>query len=146
VERDRRAKLEGEVRGMETFGAKAAAHKDTDVVMVENPLMVHLREIQQRYDAQDLKLRQAEAEERMQRGGQRQDQISKMTSDRDNLKLALDKLKAQLQEQEKINEQKAMEAIQASTAQNPHTSAAVAAPVRTNFEPARPKAKLRESQ
>jgi len=92
--------LRDEVAEMEMFGG-SAGRKDDEVAMVENPLVVQLRDMQARYDANELKMRQAEAEARAQRNEDRQTALEKLAQDKDRLAKELEALRARLGAEEK---------------------------------------------
>jgi len=148
-ERKAVADLEEKVKDMTTLGA-TAVNLDGDVEMVENPMVIQMRELQKAYDANELKLKAANAEQRQLQAGERQNQLRTMEDDRVRLQNELAQLKAKYEEEHKANEARELELMQRQAAQqaiasNPQTAAAIAGPVRTTFEPTRPKQKQRES-
>jgi len=148
-ERKAVADLEEKVKDMTTLGANVV-NLDADVEMVENPMVIQMRELQKAYDANELKLKAAQAEERQQLAGERQNQLRSMEDDRVRLQNELAQLKTKYEEEHKANEARELELMQRQAAQqaiasNPQTAAAIAGPVRTTFEPTRPKQKQRVS-
>lgn len=98
-ERDEADRLQEEVDNMKQFGGEAG-NKDDAVQMTSNPLSVQLKDVQKQYDAEELKLKQAENELRSQEGEIRSEHIKDMRSNRDKLAEELERLKQQLKEQQ----------------------------------------------
>jgi flagellar basal body-associated protein FliL len=99
-------RLQEEVENMRQFGGEAG-NKDDQVVMSANPLAVQLKDIQAKFNAEDMKLQQAEADLRKQEGEIRQEHIRNMRENRDQLASQLEKLKRQLAETQASNAPKA---------------------------------------
>jgi len=95
-------RLQEEVENMRQFGGEAG-NKDDQVNMTANPLTVQLKDVQARFNEEDLKLQAAEADLRKQEGEIRQEHIKNMRDNRDQLATQLDKLKRQLAETQAAN-------------------------------------------
>jgi flagellar basal body-associated protein FliL len=90
-------RLQEEVENMRQFGGEAG-NKDDQVNMTANPLAVQLKDVQAKFNEEDLKLQEAEANLRKQEGEIRQEHIRNMRENRDQLASQLEKLKRQLAE------------------------------------------------
>jgi hypothetical protein len=90
-------RLQEEVENMRQFGGEAG-NKDDQVNMTANPLAVQLKDVQAKFNEEDVKLQQAEADLRKQEGDIRQEHIRNMRENRDQLATQLEKLKRQLAE------------------------------------------------
>jgi len=99
-------RLQEEVENMRQFGGEAG-NKDDQVNMTANPLAVQLKDIQAKFNEEDMKLQAAEADLRKQEGEIRQEHIRNMRENRDQLASQLDKLKRQLAEAQASNAPKA---------------------------------------
>jgi flagellar basal body-associated protein FliL len=99
-------RLQEEVENMRQFGGEAG-NKDDQVNMTANPLAVQLKDVQAKFNEEDLKLQQAEADLRKQEGEIRQEHIRNMRENRDQLASQLEKLKRQLAETQASNQPKA---------------------------------------
>jgi len=99
-------RLQEEVENMRQFGGEAG-NKDDQVNMTANPLAVQLKDIQAKFNEEDLKLQQAESDLRKQEGEIRQEHIRNMRDNRDQLASQLEKLKRQLAESQAANAPKA---------------------------------------
>jgi len=75
--------------------------------MTANPLAVQLKDIQAKFNEEDLKLQAAESDLRKQEGEIRQEHIRNMRDNRDQLASQLEKLKRQLAESQAANAPKA---------------------------------------
>jgi len=110
---------------MRQFGGDSG-NKDDQVAMTSNPLSVQLKDMQARYNAEDMKLQAAESDLRKQEGEIRQEHIKNMRDNRDKLADELEKLKRQLAE------------TQAASAPKPtYDDTASAGPAYTTDEPVR---------
>jgi len=87
---------------MRQFGGEAG-NKDDQVNMTANPLTVQLKDVQAKFNEEDMKLQAAEADLRKQEGEIRQEHIKNMRENRDQLATQLDKLKRQLAETQAAN-------------------------------------------
>jgi len=99
-------RLQEEVENMRQFGGEAG-NKDDQVNMTANPLAVQLKDVQAKFNEEDIKLQAAEADLRKQEGDIRQEHIRNMRENRDNLAQQLDKLKRQLAETQAASAPKA---------------------------------------
>jgi hypothetical protein len=99
-------RLQEEVENMRQFGGEAG-NKDDQVNMTANPLAVQLKDVQAKFNEEDIKLQQAEADLRIQEGEIRQEHIRNMRENRDALAAQLEKLKRQLAETQAANQPKA---------------------------------------
>jgi len=91
---------------MRQFGGEAG-NKDDQVNMTANPLAVQLKDVQAKFNEEDIKLQAAEADLRKQEGEIRQEHIKNMRENRDQLASQLEKLKRQLAETQASNQPKA---------------------------------------
>jgi len=124
-EREEADRLQEEVENMRQFGGDSG-NKDDQVAMTSNPLSVQLKDMQARYNAEDMKLQAAESDLRKQEGEIRQEHIKNMRDNRDKLADELEKLKRQLAE------------TQAASAPKPtYDDTASAGPAYTTDEPVR---------
>jgi len=99
-------RLQEEVENMRQFGGEAG-NKDDQVNMTANPLAVQLKDVQAKYNEEDLKLQAAESDLRKQEGDIRQEHIRNMRDNRDQLAQQLEKLKRQLAETQAAQQPKA---------------------------------------
>jgi len=99
-------RLQEEVENMRQFGGEAG-NKDDQVNMTANPLAVQLKDVQAKFNEEDVKLQAAEADLRKQEGDIRQEHIKNMRDNRDQLAQQLEKLKRQLAETQASNQPKA---------------------------------------
>jgi len=99
-------RLQEEVENMRQFGGEAG-NKDDQVNMTSNPLAVQLKDVQAKFNEEDIKLQAAEADLRKQEGEIRQEHIKNMRDNRDQLASQLEKLKRQLAETQASNQPKA---------------------------------------
>jgi flagellar basal body-associated protein FliL len=99
-------RLQEEVENMRQFGGEAG-NKDDQVNMTANPLAVQLKDVQAKFNEEDLKLQAAEADLRKQEGEIRQEHIRNMRENRDQLATQLEKLKRQLAETQAASAPKA---------------------------------------
>jgi len=97
TEREEADRLQEEVENMKQFGGDSG-NKDDQVAMTANPLAVQLKDVQARYNEEELKLQAAEASLRKQEGEIRANHIDNMRENRNKLAQELEKLKAQLAE------------------------------------------------
>jgi len=121
-------RLQEEVENMRQFGGEAG-NKDDQVNMTANPLAVQLKDIQAKFNEEDMKLQAAEADLRKQEGEIRQEHIRNMRDNRDQLASQLEKLKRQLAEAQANNAPKAT--YEEHTTDDPYTADA---PVREEFD------------
>jgi len=105
-ERDEADRLHEEVENMRQFGGDSG-NKDDQVAMTSNPLAVQLKDVQAKYNAEELKVQQAESDLRQQEGAIRQEHIKNMKDNRDKLHDELQKLKDQLAAEQASNAPKA---------------------------------------
>jgi hypothetical protein len=98
--------LQEEVENMRQFGGEAG-NKDDQVNMTANPLAVQLKDVQAKFNEEDVKLQQAENDLRKQEGEIRQEHIKNMRENRDQLARQLEQLKRQLAETQASNQPKA---------------------------------------
>jgi len=106
TEREEADRLQEEVENMRQFGGDSG-NKDDQVAMTANPLAVQLKDVQARYNEEELKLQDAEAKLRRQEGEIRQQHIENMRDNRNKLAQELEKLKQQLQEAQAASQPKA---------------------------------------
>eukprot|EP00456_Euglypha_rotunda_P010592 TRINITY_DN126_c0_g1_i6.p1 TRINITY_DN126_c0_g1~~TRINITY_DN126_c0_g1_i6.p1 ORF type:complete len:2644 (-),score=296.18 TRINITY_DN126_c0_g1_i6:65-7717(-) len=106
TEREEADRLQEEVENMKQFGGDSG-NKDDQVAMTANPLAVQLKDVQARYNEEELKLQQAEASLRKQEGEIRAQHIDNMRDNRNKLAQELEKLKAQLAEAQAASQPKA---------------------------------------
>jgi hypothetical protein len=97
TEREEADRLQEEVENMKQFGGDSG-NKDDQVAMTANPLAVQLKDVQARYNEEEMKLQQSEAALRRQEGEIRAQHIDNMRDNRNKLAQELEKLKAQLAE------------------------------------------------
>jgi len=122
-------RLQEEVENMRQFGGEAG-NKDDQVNMTANPLAVQLKDVQAKFNEEDLKLQEAESSLRKQEGEIRQEHIRNMRENRDQLASQLEKLKRQLAETQ------AASAPKATYEEDNHGGASYATdePVREEFD------------
>jgi regulator of replication initiation timing len=101
TEREEADRLQEEVENMKQFGGDSG-NKDDQVAMTANPLAVQLKDVQARYNEQEMKLQKAEAQLRKQEGEIRAQHIDNMRENRNKLATELEKLKAQLAEAQAV--------------------------------------------
>jgi len=106
TEREEADRLQEEVENMKQFGGDSG-NKDDQVAMTANPLAVQLKDVQARYNEEELKLQAAEASLRKQEGDIRAQHIDNMRDNRNKLAQELEKLKAQLAEAQAASQPKA---------------------------------------
>jgi len=106
TEREEADRLQEEVENMKQFGGDSG-NKDDQVAMTANPLAVQLKDVQARYNEEELKLQAAEASLRKQEGDIRAQHIDNMRDNRNKLATELEKLKAQLAEAQAASQPKA---------------------------------------
>lgn len=106
TEREEADRLQEEVENMKQFGGDSG-NKDDQVAMTANPLAVQLKDVQARYNEEEMKLQQAEAQLRKQEGDIRAQHIDNMRDNRNKLATELEKLKQQLAEAQAASQPKA---------------------------------------
>jgi len=106
TEREEADRLQEEVENMKQFGGDSG-NKDDQVAMTANPLAVQLKDVQARYNEEEMKLQQAESSLRKEEGAIRQQHIENMRDNRNKLATELEKLKAQLAEAQAASQPKA---------------------------------------
>jgi hypothetical protein len=99
-------RLQEEVENMRQFGGEAG-NKDDQVNMTANPLAVQLKDVQAKFNEEDVKLQEAEQSLRKQEGDIRQEHIRNMRDNRDQLARQLEQLKRQLAETQAASAPKA---------------------------------------
>jgi hypothetical protein len=106
TEREEADRLQEEVENMKQFGGDSG-NKDDQVAMTANPLAVQLKDVQARYNEEEMKLQQAEASLRKEEGQIRAQHIENMRDNRNKLAVELEKLKSQLAEAQAASQPKA---------------------------------------
>jgi len=106
TEKEEADRLQEEVENMKQFGGDSG-NKDDQVAMTANPLAVQLKDVQARYNEEEMKLQAAEASLRKQEGEIRAQHIDNMRDNRNKLAQELEKLKAQLAETQAAGQPKA---------------------------------------
>jgi len=85
-----------EVQDMEQFGGQAG-QKDDEVVMMANPLVTQMKDMQARLDENQLKIREEEAKLKQEASAARREHIMELQADRESLAAELQKLKEQIE-------------------------------------------------
>jgi len=133
-EREEADRLHEEVENMRQFGGDSG-NKDDQVAMTSNPLAVQLKDVQARYNEEELKVQEAESNLRKQEGQIRQEHIKNMKDNRDKLHDELQKLKDQLAAEQASN------APKPTYEEEHHTQGGTTdEPVREEFESGVPRA------
>jgi len=96
-ERKKVDEMNEEVEEMQQFGGKAGM-KDTEVEMTDNPLVLQMKDMQAKLDKKTIEMEQEEIKEQEDASEARQEHISNLKQDRNELQSELEKLRQMLAE------------------------------------------------
>jgi len=138
-EREAVDRMQEEVDEMEMFGGKAG-RKDDEIAMMDNPLVLQMKDMQARLDKNALEIEEAKIKEKEEESEGRQGHIMNLKEDRNSLQAELDRLKSMLNEQDAGSNRTQLDAV----ATDYSSEVAVAdEPTRNDFSSASSKPKTR---